>query len=417
MRVAIAGGGLGGLAAALFLQRAGVRDVRVYERQLALEEIGAGVQIAPNAFRLLARLGLARELRHVGVPFEVPWEFRRWEDGRVLFSQAFGAAGEARYGAPYLAIHRADLLSVLADAIPPGVIVTGARVVGVEPAPAASAAAPRPASAPPAARDPRRGPVRLRFAHGGLSAPFDAVVGADGIHSVLRSLVHGDEAPAFTGLAAYRALVPAAEAPDFARRPVCSIWLGPRRHFVHYPVSGGRRVNLVTANPAGDWREESWTAPGRVEDFRAEYAGWDARVLALIEAARETRRYAFYAREPITRWAAGRVALLGDAAHPMLPFFAQGAGQAIEDAAVLAQCLAGAVDVEAALRRYEAIRAPRATRVQRMSGERREHHHMPDGPEQVARDAALASQDPLGHNAWLYGHDVETELERLRVDL
>jgi 2-polyprenyl-6-methoxyphenol hydroxylase-like FAD-dependent oxidoreductase len=213
--------------------------------------------------------------------------------------------------------------------------------------------------------------------------------------------------PEFTGLAAYRALVAADDAPDFARRPVCSIWLGPRRHFVHYPVSNGAYVNLVTADPAGDWRDESWTAPGRVEDFLAEYEGWDAAVLQLIGAARETRRYAFYAREPITSWVSGRVALLGDAAHPMLPFFAQGAGQAIEDGAVLARCLADASDVPAALARYESLRVERATRVQRMSGERREHHHMQDGPEQVARDAALGSQDPLGHNEWLYGHDVE----------
>ena len=131
---------------------------------------------------------------------------------------------------------------------------------------------------------------------------------------------------------------------------------------------------------------------------------------SLIAAAQETKRYAFYAREPVTRWVSGRVALLGDAAHPMLPFFAQGAGQAIEDGAVLAGCLARASDVPEGLRRYEHLRVERATRVQRMSGERREHHHMPDGPEQRARDEALGSQDPLGHNEWLYGHDVEAEL-------
>lgn len=378
MRVAIAGGGLGGLSAALFLLRAGVRDVRVFEQQPALQEIGAGIQIAPNAARLLQRLGLSLE---DAVAFEVPWEFRRWEDGRVLFAHSFDAA---RYGAPYLAVHRADLLRTLADAVPDGVISLGRHVAGVE-------------------------GDSLRFDDGSSEA-FDVVVGADGIHSVVRAFVVGDESPEFTGLAAYRALVPAAEAPAFARRPVCSIWLGPGRHFVHYPVSGGRFVNLVTANPAGDWREESWVAPGEVADFLAEYEGWSEDVRALIAAARETRRYAFYAREPITRWVSGHVALLGDAAHPMLPFFAQGAGQAIEDGAVLARCLAGASDVPSALRRYESLRVERATRVQRMSGERREHHHMPDGPEQVARDEALGAQDPLAHNEWLYGHDVEAEL-------
>ena len=387
MRVGIAGGGLGGLSAALFLLRAGVGEVRVFERRRSLAEIGAGIQIAPNAVRLLQRLGLGEALRDVAVPFEVAWEFRRWEDGRVLFSQTFGAEGEARFGAPYLAVHRAQLMYVLAEAVPPGVVELGHEVTGLD-------------------------DDRFVFAGGSLSEPFDVLVGADGIHSVVRGAIAGPGSPQFTGLAAYRALVPAEEAPEFARRPVCSIWLGPRRHFVHYPVSAGEQVNLVTANPAGDWREESWTAPGTVPDFLSQFAGWDASVLQLIGAARETRRYAFYAREPITSWVSGRVALLGDAAHPMLPFFAQGAGQAIEDGAVLAGCLRGvsASEVPAALTRYESLRVQRATRVQRMSGERREHHHMDDGPDQVARDAELISQDPASVNEWLYGHDVERDL-------
>ena len=377
---------MGGLSAALFLLRAGVRDVTVFEQQTSLEEIGAGIQVAPNAVRLLQRLGLGDALLEVAVAFEVAWEFRRWEDGRVLFSQSFGAEGEARFGAPYIAVHRAHLLEVLASALPAGVVSLGRRVAGVDGA-------------------------SLLF-EDGSSETFDVVIGADGIHSVVREAIVGPGSPEFTGLAAYRALVPADEAPSFARRPVCSIWLGPKRHFVHYPVSGGSQVNLVTANPAGDWREESWTAPGEVADFLAEYEGWDAGVRSLIAAAQETKRYAFYERAPVTRWVSGRVAILGDAAHPMLPFFAQGAGQAIEDGAVLAGCLRGAsaAEVPAALLRYESLRVERATRVQRMSGERREHHHMPDGLEQRERDEALASEDPLGHNEWLYGHDVERDL-------
>jgi len=228
----------------------------------------------------------------------------------------------------------------------------------------------------------------------------------------VREALLGPESPQFTGLAAYRALVPAAEAPEFARRPVCSIWLGPRRHFVHYPVSGGDQINLVTANPAGDWREESWTADGSVADFAAEFDGWAEPVCQLIAAATQTKRYAFFARDPVERWTHGRVAILGDAAHPMLPFFAQGAGQAIEDGAVLAGCLSGisSGSVAGALRRYETLRRERATRVQQLSRERREHHHMPDGPAQRERDAALAGTDPMGYNAWLYGHDVEADL-------
>src|SRR3954469_2549678 len=257
MRVGIAGGGLGGLSAALFLLRAGVGEVRVFEQQSALSEIGAGIQVAPNAVRLLQRLGIGDALASVAVPFEVAWEFRRWQDGRVLFSQTFGAEGEARFGAPYLAIHRADLLRVLADAVPDGVVELGRHVSGID-------------------------GDRFVFDDGSRSDAFDALIGADGIHSVVRSAILGPGSPVFTGLAAYRALVPAEEAPEFARRPVCSIWLGPQRHFVHYPVSGGDQVNLVTAGPAGDWREESWTAPGEVTDFLDEFAGWDASVRQLI---------------------------------------------------------------------------------------------------------------------------------------
>jgi len=387
MRVAIVGGGLGGLSSALFLARAGVRDVHLFEQQAALEEIGAGIQIAPNAVLLLRRLeGVGEALDAIAVPLESAWEFRRWQDGSVLFAQRYGAEGEARYGAPYLTVHRAHLLDALSAAVPEGVVALGRRVV------AATADG------------------ELAF-EDGSSERFDVVVGADGIHSVVRDCLLED-APRFTGLAAYRALVPVEAAPEFARRPVCSIWLGPDKHFVHYPVSAGREVNLVTAGPAGDWREESWTADGTVEDFAAEYAGWAPEVLRLINAATRTKRYAFYERDPLSEWVAGRVAVLGDAAHPMLPFFAQGAGQAIEDAAVLAGCLRGvaAADAEPALRRYESLRRERATRVQRMSHERRQHHHLHDGPEQRARDRALSGEDPLGHNEWLYGFDVEAEL-------
>jgi salicylate hydroxylase len=171
---------------------------------------------------------------------------------------------------------------------------------------------------------------------------------------------------------------------------------------------------VVTAGPAGDWRQESWTAEGRVEDLAAEFAGWAEPVEQLIAGATETKRYAFFDREPVKRWTEGRVAIMGDAAHPMLPFFAQGASQAIEDAAVLAGCLGAASreSVAEALCRYEALRKDRASRVQRLSRERREHHHLHDGPEQRARDAAFAEEDPIGHNEWIYAHDAEEDLER-----
>jgi salicylate hydroxylase len=235
------------------------------------------------------------------------------------------------------------------------------------------------------------------------------LIGADGIHSAVRPWIAPQEAARFSGLCAFRCLVPAQDAPQMALRPVQSLWLGPGRHFVHYPISAGRLVNLVAIVPAGDWRGESWTAAGDVADLQREFAGWDERVLQLIRAATETRRWALFDREPLPRWTQGRVTLLGDAAHPMLPFFAQGSAQAFEDAQTLAQCLQGvsAADAPAALQAYEAQRRPRATQVQLMSRGREVRNHLPDGPEQQQRDLELARGDPLRQSAWLYGEALE----------
>ena len=187
-----------------------------------------------------------------------------------------------------------------------------------------------------------------------------------------------------------------------------TLWLGHRHHLVHYPVSGGRLVNIVAFSPAREHDVESWSAVGQVADLAAEFAGWDPRLGELIAAAGRVGRWAVLDRAPLPRWVRGRVALLGDAAHPMLPFFAQGAGQAIEDAAVLSVCLAAeTADPSGALARYERVRAPRATRVQEASRGRIAHHHLPDGPEQRARDEAFAGEDPLAHNDWLYAYDAE----------
>ena len=187
-----------------------------------------------------------------------------------------------------------------------------------------------------------------------------------------------------------------------------TLWLGHRHHLVHYPVSSGRLVNVVAFSPSRPGEVESWSAVGRVTDLAAEFAGWDPRLGKLIAAAQRVGRWSVLDRAPLPRWVRGRIVLLGDAAHPMLPFYAQGAGQAIEDAAALAVCLAtGPWDPRAALARYERVRLPRASRVQEASRGRIAHHHLPDGPEQVARDTAFAGEDPLSHNDWLYGYDAE----------
>jgi salicylate hydroxylase len=249
--------------------------------------------------------------------------------------------------------------------------------------------------------------VRLTFARRDgreVVAHVDAVIGADGIHSVLREALVPAIDARFSGLCAFRCLVPAERAPAMTLRPVQSLWLGPGRHFVHYPISAGRLVNIVAIVPAGDWRTESWTADGSVDDLRREFATRDARVLQQIDSPTQTKRWALYDRTPLDRYADGRIALLGDAAHAMLPFFAQGAAQAVEDAFALAACLRD-VDrtaVPDALARYDTLRRPRASRVQLMSRGREVRNHLPDGPEQQRRDAELARGDPLRDSAWLY---------------
>jgi len=392
VNVALVGGGLGGLAAALFLQRAGIAAT-VFEQAGELRETGAGIVVPPNMVRLLDELGLCGALRRVAVQLEAAWEFRRWEDGRVLFVQPMGQACVDLYGAPCYVAHRANLLALLQQALPGGRLQLDHRCTGVT-------------------QDADG--VEIEFGHragGRRRVRAEVLIGADGIHSVLRGHVAPPEDARFSGLCAFRCLVPAAQAPAMALRPVQTLWLGPGRHLVHYPISAGRLVNIVAIVPAGDWRAESWTSEGQVADMQEAFAGWAEPVQQLLAAATDTRRWALYDRSPLPRWADGRLALLGDAAHAMLPFFAQGAAQAIEDAAVLADCLAGVASsqVPQALQRYEARRRPRASQVQLMSRGREMRNHLPDGPEQRARDASFSQGDPLRQSAWLYGHDVRAE--------
>ena len=384
MRVAIIGGGIGGLSAALQLLQAGL-DVQVYEQAPRIGEIGAGIQISPNASRLLHRLGLRAAMDRVGV-FPQAVHQRRWDDGRTLQRAPVGKEVEETFGAPYYHFHRADLANLLADAMPADRLHTSHRLVGVE---------------------ERRGRVVARF-EGGMQADADVLVGADGIHSRVHALVFGAEKARFTGCVAWRGLVPAERVRHLDIEVASHNWMGPDGHVVHCWVSAGRYMNVVCVTEHGAWTEEGWTVPGKVADAAARFADWHPTVRELIASFPETFIWALHDRSELPRWTAGRITLLGDACHAMLPFMAQGAAQSIEDGATLAALLKSMPDdIEGALTRYEELRKPRATRLQQASAANRTRFHLHDGPEQQARDELMAKSGDrsIANIGWLYMHD------------
>ena len=304
---------------------------------------------------------------------ETGWEFRRWQDASVLFSQQRGDRSLRRYGAHGYFIHRADLLDILRTVVPDEPIQLGRRCTGLE-------------------QD--ESVARLTFADGS-TAEADVVIGADGIHSAVRDAVVGDASPTtFSGLCAWRCLVPARQAPPFALRPAQTLWVGPGRHVAHYPIRDRTWVNAVAITPAQGRSPESWVTAGEVCDLVAEFDGWNSQLTELLAASASATRWPLLEREPLPRWAAGRIALLGDSAHPMFPFLAQGAGQAFEDAACLSTCLSACLadartaDVAAALDRYQLLRMARATQVQRRSREASDEEHLPRAAAAAARRAA-----------------------------
>jgi salicylate hydroxylase len=383
--IAIIGGGIGGLTAALSLLQAGF-DVHVYEQARTLREVGAGIVISPNATRILHRLGLAEPLSQLGVqPRE--WHQRRWDDGRILLRAELAEAAVSAFGFPHYQSHRADTQMMLANALPPGRLHTGCRLTSLV---------------------DRGSCVEAQFDNG-TRITVDALVGADGIHSTVRSALFGPDKPRFTGCIAYRGLVPAERLRHLDLDVTMEVWMGPGKHFVHYFVQSQRLVNFACLIERDSWLAESWTDTGEVADALAAYAGWHPQVRSIIEAVDDTFVWGLFDRPPLPRWSVGRVTLLGDACHPMLPFMAQGSAQAIEDGATLAAVLAKAGgDIPGALQAYEAIRLPRTSRIQAQSAANKTRFHLADGPQQRERDAQMASGSTdwsTSAIAWVWGHD------------
>jgi len=382
-RIIIVGAGIGGLTAAATLRHAGF-EVRTVERAVEFGEVGAGVQLGPHATRVLAGLGLGDHLQRRGiVPSQVM--FLRWQDSSVISAQSV-AESAVVLGAPYYTFYRPELIEMLASLLPEGTVRHGVAATGI------TTIDDKPA---------------VQLDDGNIETA-DLVVGADGTHSTVRAQTIGDAIPRFSGMCAYRALIPLerlATDPQAARTVRC--WMGPTRHLVVYPVGGGPRyLNVVAVVPESDWQSESWTSRGSVDELHSQFRGWSPDVIRILHAVADpVYRWALYDRSPLDIWSTETTTLLGDACHPMLPFLAQGAAQAIGDAAALGQALSTSADLADALRRYEAARREHTAEIQRLSWQNNEVYHLLDGPAQQRRDEAMAQPDGAGIMAWIFAND------------
>jgi salicylate hydroxylase len=385
----IAGAGIGGLTAALAIAQAGFR-VAIYEQAERLEEAGAGIQLSPNASRVL----LALELRDRLEPnLVVPEELRVMSapSGRVLAHAPLGADIAQRYGAPYWVIHRADLQSALLDAVlahPDISLHLGVRVEDF-------------------AHYPEGVTIAGLAAGRAIEARGIALVVADGLWSRLRRRFGDTSPPRFAEHIAWRALAPTEEVAVDLRGPTVHLWLGKNAHLVHYPVKGGRLINVV-AIVRDRWADQGWNAPADRREVIERFlpSVWPLETQILLAAPKRWQKWALYDRAPLYRWGDGPVTMLGDAAHPMLPFLAQGGAMAIEDAAVLSRCLAATPnDVPRAMRNYERQRRARTARTQRAARHNATSYHLGGAPAFLRNLAltAMGGDRLIRRYDWLYG--------------
>lgn len=372
MKVIVSGAGIGGLTAALCFLHYGA-EVTVLERAPALGEVGAGIQVPPNAMKVFEALGLDDALADIGFrPAAI--EARMGRSGRQLFTVPLDKAALARWGSPYLHIHRADYIAVLEQALRrqnPDGLKFDKQVVGYR----------------------QTAEQVTAILADGQELTGDLLIGGDGIHSPLQRQMLGDAKPVFTGNVAWRAVVPMDRLGTLAPRPTASAWMGPGKHCVTYRLRRGTLANFVGVVERDDWTVESWTEQGTAAEALADFDGWHPTITGLLREAESLYRWALFDRPPLPKWVDGRVALLGDAAHPMLPFMAQGAAMAVEDAFVLAQqCMTGK-DAAAGLAAYQALRYRRASRVQAQSRANAKTFH------KRSRLGQLATYGPM----WLAG--------------
>ncbi len=380
-RVAVVGGGIGGLTLALSLRARGI-VADVYEQASEFREVGAAVALSANGTRVLRDLGVGDRLDACSaVPSELI--YRNWRDAHRIQAFEAGPAYEKRYGAPYYGVHRADLQQILVAACDPERVHVDRRVVEIT--------------------ETADRVVRLEFADGD-EATADVVVGADGVHSTVRSHVFDGDTSRYSGTSGFRGLIPVEQLPNLPDPGAIQFWMGPGGHLLHYPIGNGELINfLAVRHEPATWPGPGWVRSAPSEEIAAAFEGWHPAVVEMVTATSIHQRWALFAQEPSNRWYRGRIVLLGDAVHAMLPHHGQGANQSIEDAATLATCLAEQEDPSVALRRYARLRRARTRQIQRSSWLASDLLHLPDGPEAQRRDHDLAG---IGATLdWIHDHD------------
>ena len=392
-RIVIIGGGIGGLAAALALEQRGA-EVIVTEQSSQLSEIGAGLNLTPNAIKAFRALGLEDRINAIGAGSEF-LVIRSWKNGRYISRVRRGDLRE-KFGAPNLTVHRADLLSILANALKATDIRLGKRCVAVE---------------------ARKDSAVARFADDS-EIEADIIVGADGIHSAVRRSLFGADVPRFTGCICWRGMAPAEAVPHDINTTDGTMWMGPHGHVVHYPVRRGELINIVAHFDSDAWTEELWTRECDVAEPVTAYAGWHSALTRLFPCSTRWYKWALYDRDPLEKWSKGRVTLLGDSAHAMLPYLGQGAAMAIEDGCVLAATIVRqAGDLDAALLTYEQLRAPRTKAAVLGSRARARENHLTSRFAQFKRNVVFALRERFGSDstafqaAWLYEYDVGRQMQ------
>ena len=392
MRVVITGGGIAGLTAALAFARHG-HEVRLLERADRFEDIGAGLQISPNAMKAFEALGLERQLLEIG-DHPQSLDMRSGLSGATIFSIPMGAAGTVRYRSPYLHVHRPDLVSVLEESVrrhPEIKIEFGVGVEGYQ------ASCDRPAV----------------LIGSGRKVEGDLLVGADGVRSAFRRQMIGPDAPRFTGCRAWRFTVPVSAVDPLFAKSAATVWVGPHRHLVTYRIARGQLLNVVAVTEGGAAAAETWVAEGERSELSREFETWVEPIRTLVSESPRCHVWGLFDRAPLNAWSEGRAVLIGDAAHPMPPFQAQGAAMGIEDAFALAACIGPhSEDVVAALKHFVVLRRDRTARMLKSSRFNQKLFHLSEGPAQLGIHALLRAAHTLvpgfvrSRQDWIYKYDV-----------